>query len=371
MKYFVSSPDLGELEQRYIQNAVSTGWISSTGPNVAKFENEFANFVGVKHASTCSSGTTAFHLICKALGLSKNDEVIVPSFTMIGSVSGFAQEEVTIVPVDVDLDDWGIAPNEISRAVSSRTKAVMIVNIMGVFPKIHEIKQICNKHGLILIEDAAESHGSVYNGVQSGAIGDVAGFSFFANKNLTMGEGGAVVTSNDAIIDEVNYYKNMCFPLNGRRDYLHKNLGYNYRLTNMQASIGLAQLERRDSIFAAKNRIAHLYRENLGDIMIFQKYNNNDQAPVIWMNAMYSKKGTPALEFTQRLSRFGVDSRLLFQGMHIQPALKELINLEYDQKFMNTEFLTANGFYLPSSSVLSDLEVLEICDIVRKVNDSF
>src|SRR5450432_1172395 len=254
----VCEPNLGGRELEYVTKAVSGGWISSSGSYVGEFEREFAKYLGVPYAVTTTSGTTALHLALVAAGIGPGDEVIIPAFTMIASA--FAVCYTGAKPVFVDADEtWNIDPRLIEAKITPRTRAIMPVHVYGHSCDMDALQKIADAHQLLVIEDAAEAIGSRYNGRLCGSIGDLSCFSFFANKLVTTGEGGMVVARDERFAARLRYFKNLCFPLDGSRRYVHDEIGFNYRMPNVLAAIGLAQLERADVYLAARRENAKRY----------------------------------------------------------------------------------------------------------------
>ena len=248
MSYFipVCEPMLAGNELEYVADAVATGWISSSGGYVAAFEKAFAEYCGARHAIAVCNGTVALHLALRALGVGPGDEVIIPDFTMIASALAICYCGAKPVFVDADAITWNIDAAAIEQKINPATKGIMAVHIFGNPCDMAALQHIADRHGLWLMEDAAEAHGALFQGRRVGNLSRIAGFSFFANKNITTGEGGMVVTNDDNLAHACRYFKNMCFPLDAPRAYLHADIGYNYRMSNLHAAIGLAQTERAD-----------------------------------------------------------------------------------------------------------------------------
>ena len=360
----VCEPLLDGNELNYVLKAVKTGWISSSGEYVKKFENSFASYCGAKYGVSVCNGTVALHLALVAIGIKRGDEVIIPDFTMVASAFAVCYTGAKPVFIDVKKDTWNIDPDKITEKITCETKAIMVVSIFGQPCEMDKIKKIANKYNLKIIEDAAESHGAEYKGEKTGNLADITAFSFFANKNLTTGEGGMVVTNDNDLYNKCLYYRNMCFPLDGIRNYLHQDIGYNYRLSNLSAAIGLAQVEKAD--YYRSQRINHgkLYEKNLQKVkgIIFQVKNKNVLS-VFWMNGIVVDErlyGHSRDELIDYLTNQGIETRLFFVGMHRQPALLKF-GCSQTGKFPVTNWLSANGFYLPSGSGLSHEEINFIC----------
>lgn len=364
----VCEPTLFGNELKYVTDAVSTGWISSSGKYVTEFENQFAAYSDCKYGIAVCNGTIALHLALLGLGIGKGDEVILPTFTMIASAFAVCYTGATPVFVDADKDSWNIDVSKIEEKITPRTKAIMPVHIFGKMCDMDSIKFLAEKYNLYIIEDAAEAHGATYRGKKAGSFSDMAAFSFFANKNLTTGEGGMVVTNNKAIYDRARYFKNVCFPLDGPRNYQHDDIGYNYRMSNLVAAIGLAQVEKADEYREMRIRNHKLYKKHLNDVpgIIFQSEPSEGCIDVCWMNTVVidsEKYGHTKDELIAYLKENGIDTRLLFTGMHRQKAMIDY-GCDCTGDYPVCEWLTENGFYLPSASNLSEDSIENICKII-------
>lgn len=364
----VCEPTLLGNELKYVTDAVQTGWISSAGKYVTEFEQKFAEYCGCKYGVAVCNGTVALHLALVALGIGKGDEVIIPNFTMIATAFAVCYTGATPVFVDADPETWNIDVTKIEEKITSCTKAIIPVHLFGLMCDMDAINTIAKKHNLKVLEDAAEAHGAEYKGRRAGSCSDLAAFSFFANKNITTGEGGMVVTNNEELYNRLRYYKNMCFPLDGPRNYLHNDIGFNYRMSNVVAAIGLAQVEKANDYRQMRIHNNQLYRELLDDVpgIQFQKH-NNDYLNVAWMNAILvdeKEYGHTKHELLEYLRSNNVDTRLFFEGMHRQPSLKKH-GCDCSGMFPITEKLTAQGFYLPSASNLQEKDIEYICQLIK------
>ena len=366
----VCMPYLAGKEETYIIDAIRSGWISSAGQYIEKFEKEFASFCGRRFGVSTTNGTTALHLSLLSLGIGKGDEVIMPDFTMVAPL--FAVLYCNAMPVFVDVEEgtWNINPELIEKKITKNTKAIMPVHIYGHPAEMNAITRIANKYGLKIIEDAAEAHGAEYFNKKCGGIGDVGCFSFFANKIITTGEGGMLVTDNGKIAENAKYFRNLCFPIDGTRNYSHGNLGYNFRLTNIQAAIGLAQLEKIDDYINMRRENAHLYNELLKCIPGIQTpIEKEGSKNVYWMYAITvdSKKfGLTRDELVIKLKERGIDTRLFFKPMHNQPFLKKFGIIDKD-KYPVAGKISKTGLYLPSSSSLSKEQITFIVDTINVI----
>ena len=365
----VCTPLLGGNEIKYVTNAVSTGWISSSGSYVTAFEEAFAKYCGVKYAVAVCNGTVAIHLALSALGIGKGDEVIIPSFTMIATAFAVCYTGATPVFVDADKDTFNIDVTKIEEKITSKTKAIIPVHIFGNMCNMDEIERIAKKHNLFIVEDSAEAHGAEYKGKKSGSFSAIASFSFFANKNLTTGEGGMVVTNNEEYFKKCKYFKNMCFPVDAPRVYLHDDIGFNYRMSNLHAAIGLAQVEKADEYRNMRIKNANLYMRYLSDVpgITFQK-DEPDSLNVHWMNTIVIDPtiyGHNKDELITHLKENNIDTRLLFQSMSKQKSLKDF-GCDCSGSYPVTDWLSDNGFYLPSASSLTEVQIKYICNVIKE-----
>ncbi len=364
----VCTPFLGGNEIKYVTDAVTTGWISSSGSYVNKFEEAFSSYCGVKYGVAVCNGTVAIHLALSALGIGKGDEVIIPSFTMIATAFAVCYTGAIPVFVDSDKDTWNIDVSKIEEKITSKTKAIIPVHIFGNPCDMDKICEIANKHNLFIIEDAAEAHGAEFKGKKVGSFSDIASFSFFANKNLTTGEGGMVITNNEEYYKKCRYYKNMCFPVDAPRVYNHESIGFNYRMSNLHAAIGLAQTEKADEYRNMRLKNANLYKKYLSDIpgIIIQK-DQPDGFNVHWMNTIIinpEEYGHSKDELIEHLRLNNIDTRLLFVSMHRQKSLKDY-GCDCLGNYPITDWLTENGFYLPSASNLKEEQIMNICNVIK------
>lgn len=363
----VCEPYLNGNEMKYVSDCLTTGWISSSGKYVQAFEERFAEYCGARYAVSVCNGTVAIHLALVASGIGKGDEVIIPDFTMIATAFAVCYTGAIPVFVDAEKDTWNIDITKIEEKITPRTKAIMPVSIFGHPCEMDFIWSLARKYNLLVIEDAAESHGAEYKGKRTGNLADITSFSFFANKNLTTGEGGMVVTNNEELYNKCKYYKNLCFPLNAPRDYKHENIGFNYRMSNIHAAIGLAQVERADEYRNLRIDNAKYYMDFLSAVpgITFQK-SKSYVLNVHWMNGIvidqfkYGKSRNKLINF---LKVQGVDTRQFFIGMHAQSSLKSY-GCKTTGDYSVTEWLSEYGFYLPSASNLSKDKIKIICDLI-------
>jgi perosamine synthetase len=364
----VCEPFLNGKEKEYVLDCMETGWISSSGKYVTAFEEKFAKYCDCKYGVAVCNGTVSLHLALAALGIGKGDEVIIPNFTMIASAFAVCYTGAIPVFVDADPETWNIDAVKIEEKITSKTRAIMPVHIFGNPCDMDAISALAKRYNLFIVEDAAEAHGATYGGKKVGAFSDVASFSFFANKNITTGEGGMVITSDEHLYDKCRYLKNMSFPLNGPRVYKHEDIGYNYRMSNIHAAIGLAQVEKADEYKKMRISNNELYRKFLDGVdgIVFQKPQPN-AVSVNWMNAIVIDEKLyhhTKDELIQYLKDNGVETRLLFTGMNKQNALIKY-GCNVSGEYSTTDWLTRNGFYLPSASSLREKQILYICELIK------
>jgi perosamine synthetase len=362
----VCEPFLDGNERTYVLEALETGWISSAGKYIGAFETAFASYLGAKHAIAVSNGTTALHLALVAMGIGKGDEVIIPDFTMIASAFAVCYTGATPVFVDAERDTGNIDPAQVEARITPRTRAIMPVHIYGHPCAMEAIRDIARRHSLLILEDAAEVHGATYQGTKCGVLGDIAAFSFFANKVATTGEGGMVVTNDDGLAQRCRYFKNLCFPLGAAREYRHDHIGFNYRMSNLHAAIGLAQVEKLESYVALRRANHERYATLLkGTPGLLLQPELGGCRNVYWMNGVVvdpDRFGMTRDALMVRLKEAGIDSRKFFLGMHTQKSLADY-GCDCSGSFPVSTWLGENGLYLPSGSNLSpgDIERVASC----------
>ncbi len=371
MNISVCEPFLNGREAEYVMDAVRTGWISSSGKYVNAFEAAFAEYCGVKHAVAVCNGTVALHLALKSIGIGPGDEVIVPNFTMIASAFAVCYTGARPVFVEADRETWNMDVGLLQEKITSRTRAIMAVHLYGLTCDMDALRRIAGHKDITLIEDAAEAHGASYKGRKAGSLSSIAAFSFYSNKNLTTGEGGMVVTDDEELWKRAKYFKNLCFPLDAPRTYVHADIGFNYRMSNVHAAIGLAQVEKADEYVALRRRNAERYRELLSGVpgLAFQKVPQGPEGHYIhahWMNCLVvepEQYGRTRDDLSVYLASKGVETRLLFVGMHRQPALREYVSP--NDAFPVSDWLSNNGLYLPSASSLTEEQIRYVADCIR------
>ncbi len=360
MKVPVNEPLITDAAKAYVADAMDTGWISSAGPCVEKFEEEFAKFIGVKHAIFTTSGTSALHTAARALDIDPGDEVIIPNFTMIASPFSIMYTGATPVFVDIDAETLNIDAALIEAKITPNTKAIMPVHIYGLPCDMDPIMEIAAKYNLAVIEDAAEVHGALYKDKKCGSIGTINAFSFYGNKIITTGEGGMITTDDDDLAKRARWLKDLAHSPTKR--FRHEELGFNYRPTNLQAAVGLGQLEGIDRLLERKRTMADLYKKNLSGINGLRLPTEKDYCTnVYWMYAVMVDKGRD--ELCAALKEKGVDTREFFLPCHSQPA----IDVQSSEAFSVTEDVSARGFYLPSGLAITDEQIEYVCDCVKEL----
>lgn len=363
----VNEPKVGEKEKEYILDCLNTGWISSAGQYIEQFETGWAKYCGMKYGIAMCNGTVALEAAAASLQLKPGDEVIMPSFTIISCALAVVEQGAKPVLVDCDTETWCMDVSQVNEKITNRTKAIMPVHIYGHPVDMDPIIELATKNGLKIIEDAAEAHGAEYKGKKCGGFGDISCFSFYANKIITTGEGGMALTNDENLAESLRQQRNLCFQP-GRRFY-HTELGHNYRMTNIQAAIGLAQLESIEDHLEHKRWIARSYTERLKDIEgLYLPVEKSWGKNVYWMYGLVLDESLKmdASEFARRLFAKGVETRPFFLGMHEQPVFLNK-GLFLNEKYPVTERIARQGLYLPSGLTLTEDQIDEVCEAVKSV----
>lgn len=358
----VAEPSITKKEIEYVTKAVRSGWVSSLGEYITGFENKFAKFVGTKYALTTSSGTTALHLALTVLGIKKGDEVIIPDLTFIATASAVKYTGASPVFADIDPDTWCIHPASIKKCITRKTKAIIPVHLYGFPSDMIEINKIAEENGLFIIEDAAEAHGSAINNKLAGSFGNCGVFSFYGNKVITTGEGGMITTDDGNFYERAKYLRDHA--MSKEKRYWHTELGYNYRITNIQAALGLAQLERIGSIIKKKMKIFSWYKQYLGESELYSLNPEKEEVKnVFWMVCLLLSKKAKIKRDTlmQKLREANVDSRPFFYPMSQLPIHKNSVAnpVSYD--------IASRGINLPSGFNLSRTEVKYIAGVITEL----
>lgn len=358
IKYNVYQPCLSGNEKKYVDECLDSSWISSKGHFVNDFENAFGEYIGIKYATGVCNGTVAIQVAIKALGLTENDEVICPTFTYIASANPITEAGAKVVFVDSLADSWQMNPLDVENKITSKTKAIMVVHLYGHPCEMDKIMAIAQKHNLYVIEDCAEAIGSEYNGQKVGSFGDVSCFSFFGNKTITCGEGGMVLTNSEYLHERICKIKGQ--GLAKYREYWHDTLGFNYRMTNIQAAIGLAQFEQIDKFIDKKRQIANWYKKYLKDLPVEFHDEIGNVKHTYWMNSILVKN----LEIREPLREFlktkGIETRPTFYPIHTMPIYSE----KYE-KHSVAEDIALRGINLPSYPALEEADIQAICKTIK------
>lgn len=353
----VYQPYFGGREKEYVNQCMDSTWISSKGEFIGRFEAAFAEYVGAPGATSVCNGTVALHLALAALGVGAGDEVIVPTFTYIASVNTILQAGAVPVFVDSVRETWQVDPQDIQRKITPRTKAVMAVHLYGQCCDMDPIVRICEENNLLLIEDCAEAFGSYYHGRHVGTFGDAATFSFFGNKTITTGEGGMVLARDKAVLDRAFHLKNQ--GVSATREYWHDIVAYNYRMTNICAAVGLAQIEQAERIIAQKRQLAAWYAEALQGLPLEMHREQPGTTHSFWMCSLLVHDAAYRDGLRKHLQDRGVETRPVFYPAHTMPHCKA------DGVFPVAEYLGARGINLPSFPALAQDSVGEIAGHVR------
>ena len=359
---YVSNKDIG-----IVNKVLKKGWISSDGPEVKLFENEFSNKINRKYSVAVSNGTAALEIAIKALNIKKNDEVIIPNFTIISNALAVIKQNAKPVLVDCNMDTWNIKIEDIEKKINKRTKAIIITHIYSYANDMDKILKICKKNKIFLIEDAAEVIGLKYKNKMCGSFGDISTFSFYANKQLTTGEGGMISTNNSKLYESCKSLRNLCFGKKQR--FNHEDIGWNYRITNIQAALGISQLKRLNSIVKRKMEIGNYY---------FQRLSKNKNIYMTSPKVSYSKniywvvgvvvknKRMLASSVIKKLNNYGIGARPFFWPMHEQNIFKKK-KIFSKKKYPNSSYLGRYGFYIPSYLKISNSEMNYVISKINKL----
>jgi perosamine synthetase len=363
IKYPVYQPSINGNEKKYVNECLDSSWISGKGKFINEFESAFANYIGNKHATTVCNGTVALHLALEALGIGEGDEVIVPTLTYIASVNAITYTGAKAVFVDSLIGTWQMDSEDVIKKITPSTKAIMCVHLYGHPCEMDRLVNVATNNNLFLIEDCAEAIGSMYKGKHVGTFGDVATFSFYGNKTITTGEGGMVVTNNETLNDRLVHLKGQ--GLAKYREYWHDAIGYNYRMTNICAAIGLAQLEQLDEILRKKRQVANWYQESLKESCFEFHLESEDVTHSYWMCTILIPEKMDRNELKLFLIEHGIETRPMFYPIHTMPI--------YSQKYEKhqvAEGLARRGINLPSYPGLSKEDISEIVSVILKYENN-
>ncbi len=366
----VNEPLLNGNEKKYLCECIDTGWISSEGPFVKEFEQKMSAAVNRRYGIAVSNGTAALEVAVQALGIGEDDEVIMPSFTIISCAAAVTKLGAVPVLVDSDIHTWNMKVDEIETKITPKTKAIMIVHLYGLPVEVDKVLALAKRYNLKVIEDAAEMHGQTYRGRPCGSFGDISTFSFYPNKHITTGEGGMVVMDDEKLAERCRMLRNLCF----RKDirYVHDEISDNYRFTNLQAAVGLAQLERLDEFVERKRAMGRYYTDQLRDIdgLILPIEKTDYADNIYWVYGIVLDEQIEAdNKVVQKLlAEEGIGSRTFFWCMHEQPVYRRQ-GLFKEESYPNAEYLARKGFYIPSGLALTAEQVERVAAGVHRVMD--
>lgn len=370
-RIFVSGPSITQKEIDYVAEAVKNAWYGNANYYNNKFEDEFKKYIGTKYAMALPSCTSAIHLALLALGIGEGDEVIVPDITWIATSAPISYVGATPVFADIDKKTWCISVESLKRCITSKTKAVIPVDLYGNIPDMDEIRNICEKHHLAIIEDAAEAMGSIYKGKKAGSLGDIGVFSFHGSKIMTTGEGGMLVTDNEEI-----YNKCLKFRDHGRaisdKMFWNDEVGYKYKMSSMQAALGIAQLERIEELVERKRNIFDWYKRELGDIEGVSlneepkdSRSNYWMVTIVWINEKYNISKEKLMN---ELKKNNIDSRPFFYPLSMEPAYKDLAKSKQYDKLNNVAYdISAYAINLPCGMMMTEELVKIVCNKVKQI----
>ena len=367
----VNEPLLNGNEKKYLCECIDTGWISSEGPFVKKFENVMSRTVGRKYGIAVSNGTAALEVAMQAIGIGEGDEVIMPTFTIISCAMAVVKLGGIPVLVDSDLSDWNMRVEDIEKKITKRTKAILIVHLYGLPVDVNPILELADKYSLKIVEDAAEMHGQTYYGKPCGSFGDISTFSFYPNKLVTTGEGGMIVTDDEELAEKCRMLRNLCF----RKDirYVHDEISDNYRFTNLQAAVGLAQVERLDEFIKMKRIMGKYYTSHFSDL-------NNIKIPIeknaaseniywVYGIVLEDKVDLYNRDVCKMFADEGIGTRTFFWCMHEQPVFQKM-GLFSGEHYPNAEYLARKGFYIPSGLGITKEQMEIVAEKTRKIISS-
>lgn len=366
----VNEPLLNGNEKKYLNECIDTGWISSEGAFIQKFERHMANYVGREYAVSVTNGTAALEMALVALEIGSGDEVIMPSFTIISCAQAIVKAGAIPVLVDSEYDSFNMRVEDIESKITKRTKAIMIVHIYGLPVDVNPILELARKYNLKIIEDAAEMHGQTYNNQRCGSFGDISIFSFYPNKHITTGEGGMVLMNDIGLYERCKSLRNLGFSNDASKRFIHEELGWNLRMTNIQAALGVAQLERIEEFVEKKRWIGKMYQELLQDISVInlplkrKPFADN----IYWVFAITIKDSfsKTAKEVMKELGDRGIGTRPFFYPMQLQPVFQKM-GLFKDEVYPNASKLYERGFYIPSGLALTETQIYEVSKVMHEV----
>lgn len=366
----VNEPLLDGNEKKYLMECIDTGWISSEGPFVSQLEEGIASYVGRKYGIAVCNGSVALDLIVEALALKENDEVIMPAFTIISCAAALVRKKIKPILIDSDSNTWNMDITQIEQKITSQTKAIMVVHLYGLPVDMKPVLELAQRYHLYVIEDGAEAHGLDYNGQKCGSFGTISAMSFYPNKHITTGEGGIVMTDDDDLAERCRSFRNLCHK-KGQR-FVHEELGYNFRMSNIQAAVGVAQLEKLEDHLALKRKMGAYYQEALKSCKVLQlpliktEYAEN----LYWVFGLVIPKERKinAKEAIQWFAKKGIGCRPFFYPMHLQPVFCKM-GLFKNEQYIVAEWLGEKGFYIPSGLGLQEEQMQYIAECVIQFDE--
>jgi perosamine synthetase len=358
----LDAPNVGVLEKRYINEAIDSGYISSVGPDVTKFEEKCAGYLKAERAVSTNSGTSALHIALYELGIGPGDEVIIPALTFIATANPVSYVGAIPVFADVHIDTWNIDPEAIEKAVTKKTKAIIPVHLYGNPCDMNGINRIAEKYGLFVIEDAAESLGAKYRGEFTGTLGDLGCISFNGNKTITTGGGGMVAGNDTGRLDHIKFLVNQA--RDRRHEMYHSEIGFNYRMTNLQAALGLAQIERLEEFLTKKKEFNRLYKEELGELknIFFQKEYELSESSY-WFTCILTEDPRIRKDLQERLIAKGIPTRRIFKPLNEFPPYRSTRFIDNG----NTHSIYDRGICLPSSTLNEVSDIRNVCSELREL----
>lgn len=353
-------------EQKYLRKCIDTGWIGSDGKYVKEFENKLSKFVNRKYSIAVSSGSAALDIAFKALELKKDDEVILPSFTIISCLNPIIKCGAKPIFIDVEPQTWNMNLELIEKNITKKTRVILAVHIYGIPVNMPKLLKLAKKYRLKVIEDASEQIGQTINGSQCGSFGDISTFSFYTNKHITTGEGGMIFTNNKLLKNKCLSLRNLYFD-NARR-FVHEEIGWNYRMSNLQAAVGLAQFENIKKIVKLKRDVGIYYYKLLKGLkkIKFQSIETDYAKNIFWVVGIVLKKDGIIDKIRKDLLKRGIQTRSFFWPLHKQPLLNKY-KIKKQKKLKNTEYISKNGFYLPSGLALKKADIKYVCDSLKEI----
>jgi perosamine synthetase len=368
----VNQPLIAKNASKYVLDCLKTGWISSAGAYIEKFENKFAHYCDSQYGVACSNGTAALHLALASLGIGKGDEVIIPTLTMIATAFAVVYTGAKPILVDCEQDTYNMDPRLVEAKITPKTRVILPVHLYGHPVDMDPLLKLAKKYRLFIVEDAAEIHGGLYKNKKVGSLGNIGCFSFYANKIVTTGEGGMIVLNDKAIAEKAKRIRDLCH--SPQKRFLHISVGYNYRLTNLQAALGLAQFEEINKFLKIKKRMAQLYNQQLKNIPgLVTPVQKNYAQSVYWMYAILIKEkefGCTAQELRQRLYKEGIDTRDFFIPMHKQPVFREM-GWYKEENYPVADYVSPRGFYLPSGLAITKKQINYVAHTIKKIQQIY